>query len=77
MSADASAYSAIPPWAMTVIATTRSPTQDSAPSPAASTTPHTSMPSTKGGGIGIDTCLPRQRSRSLKFNDAAATRTRT
>ena len=73
----AMAYSAMPPSAVLVMATTRRPSQSSAPSPTASTTPHTSMPNVNGGGVGTDTSLPRQRSMSLKFNDAAPTWTRT
>ena len=42
------AYSAKPPCAPFVIATTRSPTHASAPSPHASTTPITSMPGLYG-----------------------------
>ena len=71
--ASAMAYSAMPPSAFLVMATTRLPSHDSAPSPAASTTPQTSMPSVKGGGVGTETRLPRQRSMSLKFSDAALT----
>ena len=66
------AYSAMPPSAVLVMATTRLPSHGSAPSPAASTTPQTSMPSVKGGGVGTDTSFPRHRSMSLKFSDAAA-----
>jgi hypothetical protein len=50
--ASAMAYSAIPPSAFLVIATTRPSSHVSAPSPAASATPHTSMPRVKGGGAG-------------------------
>ena len=69
--AGAMAYSAMPPRAVLVMATTRLPTQACAPSPAASTTPQTSMPRVKGGGVGTETRFPRHRSMSLKFNDAA------
>ena len=75
--ASAMAYSAMPPSAFLVMATTRWPSHDSAPSPAASTTPQTSMPSVNGGGVGTETSLPRQRSMSLKLSDAARTLTRT
>ncbi len=75
--ASAIAYSAMPPRAFLVMATTRWPSHDSAPSPAASTTPQTSMPSVNGGGVGTETRLPRQRSMSLKLSDAALTFTRT
>ena len=75
--ASAMAYSAMPPSAFLVMATTRWPNHDSAPSPAASTTPQTSMPSVNGGGVGTETSLPRQRSMSLKLSDAAPTLTRT
>ena len=75
--AGAMAYSAMPPRAVLVMATTRRPSHASAPSPAASTTPHTSMPSVKGGGVGTDTSLPRHRSMSLKLSEAAPTLTRT
>ncbi len=75
--AGAMAYSAIPPSAVLVMATTRRPSHDSAPSPVASTTPHTSMPRVNGGGVGTDTNVPRHRSMSLKLSDAAPTFTRT
>ena len=71
------AYSAMPPSAFLVMATTRLPDQASAPSPTASTMPHTSIPSVNGGGVGTETRLPRQRSMSLKFSEAAPTLTRT
>ena len=71
------AYSAMPPSAFLVMATTRLPNHASAPSPTASTTPHTSMPSVNGGGVGTETRFPRQRSMSLKFSEAARTCTRT
>ena len=71
------ANSAIPPRAVFVMATTLFPSQPSAPSPAASTTPHTSMPRVKGGGVGTETSLPRHRSMSLKLSEAAATATLT
>jgi len=35
------------------------------------------MPNVYGGGVGTETSLPRQRSMSLKFNEAARTATRT
>ena len=60
-----------------MMATTRLPSHASAPSPAWSTTPHTSMPRVNGGGVGTETRLPRQRSMSLKFSEAAPTSTRT
>jgi hypothetical protein len=76
-STGASACSASPPCASCVIATTRRPSQRSPPAPTASATPHTSMPSVKGGFIGIDVVRPWQRSTSLKLSEPAATRTRT
>src|SRR5690348_6721075 len=75
--ASAMAYSAMPPSAILVMATTRWPSQASPPGPAASTTPQASMPSVYGGGVGTETSFPRHRSMSLKFSDAAPTLIRT
>ena len=72
--AGATVYSAMPPSASFEIPTTRRPIHCSAPAPAPVTTPHTSMPSVKGGCLVTETSFPRHRSMSLKFNAAAATR---
>src|SRR2546421_316129 len=63
--------------AIAVIPTTRCPTHASPPSPAASTTPQTSMPRVKGGVAMTAATPPRHRAMSPKFSDAAATATRT
>jgi len=76
-SAVAIADSAIPPSDCLAMATTRRPTQFSAPSPADSTTPHTSIPNVKGGWAMTLATPPRQRAMSPKLSEAADTATRT
>ena len=53
------------------------PTHSSPPSPAASTTPHTSMPMVNGTWPITLATVPRQRAMSPKLSDAADTVTRT
>src|SRR6266545_7011182 len=74
---DDRAASATPPNDWLVIATTRRPIHFSAPSPAVSTTPHTSMPSVNGTCPWTLATVPRQRAMSPKFRDAAETAMRT
>ena len=73
----ASACSASPPSDWGVMPTTRWPTHSSAPGPAASTVPHTSMPSVNGGWAMTAATPPRQRAMSPKLSEAALTATRT
>ena len=70
------AYSAKPPFAPLGIATTRRPCQSSAPSPHASTTPMTSIPGLYGSSGRTIMLPPVMRSRSLRLNGIACTRTR-
>ena len=73
----ASACSASPPSDCGVMPTTRWPTHSSAPGPAASTVPQTSMPRVNGGWAMTAATPPRQRAMSPKLSEAALTATRT
>ena len=73
----ASACSASPPSDWGVMPTTRRPTHSSAPGPAASTVPQTSMPRVNGGWAMTAATPPRQRAMSPKLSEAALTATRT
>src|SRR5262245_40647815 len=71
------AYSAKPPCAPFVVATTRRPCHDSAPAPHAATTPITSMPGLYGNSGRTIMLPPVMRSRSWRLNGMRCTCTQT